>query len=67
MAGQTSHTDIWFGPKTLAVVEEEEIVEYILEWDTRGFSSQRADVENMTNLLLAKLGIRHVGKCWTDC
>ena len=66
MAGRTPQTDAQFGPKTLTAAEEEAIVEYILERDARGFSPQRADVEDMANLLLAKRGIRRVGKCWTD-
>ena len=67
MAGRTPQTDTRFGPKTLTVVEEEAVVQYILKRDARGFSPRRADVEDMANLLLAKHGIRRIGKCWTDC
>ena len=62
MAGRTPQTDTRFGPKNLTAAEEEAIVQYILEWDARGFSPRRADVEDIANLLLAKHGIRRVGK-----
>lgn len=51
---------------TLTPSEEDAIVRYIIELDTRGFSPRRADVEDMANLLLAKCGARRVGKNWTD-
>jgi hypothetical protein len=50
----------------LTEAEEDVIVQYILQLDSRGFSPRKADVEDMANLLLAKRDARRGGKCWTD-
>jgi hypothetical protein len=66
MAGRASQADSHYGPTTLTSAEEEAIVQYIFQLDTRGFSPRRADVQDMADLLMAKRGARPVGKCWTD-
>ena len=48
----------------LTIEEEEVIVRYILDLDTRGFSPRKAEVEDMANLLLTRRGATRVGKCW---
>jgi hypothetical protein len=50
--------------QNLTTVEEEVIVQYILDRDSRGFSPRVADVGDMANLLLRKRHARPVGKNW---
>jgi hypothetical protein len=40
------------------MAEEDAIVQYISQLDARGFSLQKADVEDMANLLLLKRDAR---------
>lgn len=47
----------------LTLEEEEVIIQYILDLDSRGFSPKKAEVEDMANLLLAKRNAPPVGKC----
>ena len=53
-----------YRPKThkLTAIEEEVIVKYILDLDTRGFSPWLTSVEDMANLLLAERVSGRVGK-----
>jgi hypothetical protein len=48
----------------LTTIEEDVIVQYILDRDSRGFSPRVADVGDMANLLLRKRDARPVGKNW---
>jgi hypothetical protein len=48
----------------LTTIEEEVIVQYVLDRDSRGFSSRIADVGDMANLLIRKRDTRPVGKNW---
>jgi hypothetical protein len=66
MAGKPSKADKTNGKPTLTTAEEDAIIQYILDLDSRGFSPRRADVQDMADLLMAKRGARCVGKCWTD-
>ncbi|KAK2684214.1 hypothetical protein QWA68_017026, partial [Fusarium oxysporum] len=66
MAGKPSKTDTHSSQSNLTIAEEDAIVQYISQLDSRGFSPQKADVEDMANLLLLKRDARRVGKCWTD-
>lgn len=66
MTGRTTRSDKTNGSPTLTLDEEEAIVQYILDLDSRGFSPRRCDVEDMANLLTAKRNSRRVGKNWTD-
>ena len=66
MAGKASKADTRHGRSNLTAAEEDAIVRYILDLDARGFSPRRCDVQDMTNLLLAKRAAQRVGKNWTD-
>ncbi len=66
MAGKTSKADTHHGQLNLTAAEEEAIIRYVIDLDSRGFSPRRCDVRDMADLLMAKRGARHVGKCWTD-
>ncbi|KFY28655.1 hypothetical protein V491_00357, partial [Pseudogymnoascus sp. VKM F-3775] len=48
----------------LTKTEEEVIVRYILDLDTRGFAPRIAGVEDMANLILISRGGRRVGQLW---
>jgi hypothetical protein len=50
----------------LIIAEEDVIVQYILQLDSRGSSPQKTDVEDMANLLLLKRDAPRVGKCWNN-
>ena len=50
----------------LTLAEEEAIVQYILDLDSRGFSPTKCEVEDMANLLLSQRDATPVGKCWAD-
>ena len=43
-------------------LEEEAIVKYVLDLDSRGFSPQLRDVEDIANLLLSERDASRVGK-----
>ena len=62
MNGITPKADSYHGRSNLTKIEEEVIVQYILDRDSRGFPPRPADVSAMANLLLQKRGTRHVGK-----
>jgi hypothetical protein len=46
----------------LTDLEEDTIVRYILDLDSRGFMSRLASVKNITNLLLESQGVLYIGK-----
>jgi hypothetical protein len=66
MKGQTAKADSHNARSKLTKIEEEGIVRYILDQDSRGFSPRIADVGDMANLLLQKRDARHVGKNWPN-
>ncbi|EAQ92247.1 hypothetical protein CHGG_00482 [Chaetomium globosum CBS 148.51] len=58
--------DSYHGRSNLTKIEEEVIVQYVLDRDSRGLLPRPADVIDMANLLLQKRDARHVGKNWTS-
>lgn len=52
--------------RKLTLLEEEAIVQYILDLDSRAFSPRRSAVEDMANRLLAERDGGRVGKNWTS-
>jgi hypothetical protein len=66
MNGQTAKADSYHGRSNLTKIEEEAIVQYILDQDSRRFSPRIVDVGDIANLLLRKRGARHVGENWPD-
>ncbi|KAF6803059.1 transposase [Colletotrichum musicola] len=62
ITGRTARSDKTNGSPTLTPGEEEAIVQYILDLDSRGFSPQRCNVEDIANLLTAKYNSRRIGK-----
>ncbi|EAQ88884.1 hypothetical protein CHGG_05503 [Chaetomium globosum CBS 148.51] len=66
MNGITPKADSYHGRSNLTKIEEEVIVQYVLDRDSRGLSPRPADVIDMANLLLQERDARHVGKNWTS-
>ena len=64
MEGRSAFKDSRSGKLNLIKLEEEAIVQYILDLDSRGFSPKIADVGDMANLLLQKRGAKPIGKNW---
>jgi hypothetical protein len=64
-AGRPPRRDIRLKSIKLTLVEEEAIVQYVLDLDTRGLPPRLADVEDMANRLLAQRDSERVGKHWT--
>jgi hypothetical protein len=62
--GRTSITERRPAMQILTEIEEEVVVRYILDLDTRGFSPRIADVEAMVNSILKSRNARPVGKQW---
>jgi hypothetical protein len=50
----------------LTKTEEETIIQYILDLDSRGFSPRLSEVEDMANKILGPRTDRRVGKCWAQ-
>ena len=48
----------------LTEIEEEVIVQYILDLDTRGFPPRVEEVDDMANNILSTRGTRRAGKLW---
>ena len=63
-AGKPARRDCQPNSKKLTQLEEEVIVNYILDLDTRGFSPTYAAVRDMANKLLAARGAGQVGVHW---
>lgn len=66
MAGRPARQDTHANNKRLTKIEEEVIVQYVLDWDSRGYSLVLADVEDMANSLLRDRGSGAVGKHWAQ-
>ena len=60
-AGKPARRDCQPNSKKLTELEEEVIVRYILDLDTRGFAPTYAAVRDMADKLLAARGGGHVG------
>ena len=63
-AGRPSRSDCAPNSKRLTELEEESIVTYILDLDSREIGATRTMVEDMANNLLAERGEQPVGKHW---
>ena len=64
MLGKPAKRDCRNKRHNLTLTEEETIVRYILDLDSRGFPPLIAGVEDMANLLLERRGAKRVGKQW---
>jgi hypothetical protein len=62
MNGRPSRSDIRANSYKLTKLEEMVIVNYILNQDSRGFSPQQANVEDMANNLLKTYEVKPIGK-----
>jgi hypothetical protein len=60
--GQPSCSDTQANSLNLTKLEEGVIVNYILDWDSRGFSPRQADVEDIANYLQKCWRVKPVGK-----
>jgi hypothetical protein len=63
-AGKPARRDCQPNSKKLTQVEEEVIVSYILDLDSRGFAPTYAAVRDMADRLLAARGASQVGQKW---
>src|SRR5690554_5045973 len=66
MNGRRARQDTHANSKKMTELEEEAIIKYILDLDSRGFSPQLRDVEDMANLLLTERDASRVGKHWAS-
>jgi hypothetical protein len=64
MTGRTPRRELRVNCLKLTELEEEVLVRYILDLDTRGFAPRLAGVEDMANYILESRGGKHVGKLW---
>ncbi len=64
MNGVTPKADSRPVSQSLTEIEEDVVVQYILDLDSRGFPPLIGDVEAMVNSILASRGARRVGKQW---
>ena len=62
LASQSPRNETKANCHKLTEVEEEVIVRYILDLDTRGFTPRLAGVEDITNYILESRGRKHVRK-----
>jgi hypothetical protein len=54
------------GIQKLTATEEQTIVQYILNLDSRGFAPRLCEVADMADKLLGVRGGQPVGKCWAE-
>lgn len=66
MNGRTSKPESRPAAHRLTAIEEEVVVHYILDLDTRGFPPQHTAIEDIANLLLAQRDGGCVGKHWAE-
>jgi hypothetical protein len=62
MAGRTYHPESKANCHKLTDLEEDTIVRYILDLDSRGFAPRLASIKDIANLLLESRGVLRVGK-----
>ena len=62
MNGYTTLSERRPAVQLLTELEEEVLVRYILDMDTRGFAPRLAGVEDIANYILESRRGRHVGK-----
>ncbi|PQE08069.1 DDE superfamily endonuclease protein [Rutstroemia sp. NJR-2017a WRK4] len=66
MAGRQPQSETTLRVRRFSVIEEDIIVQYVLDLDSRGFPPSLSTVEDMANHLVALKGERHVGKHWVE-
>jgi hypothetical protein len=66
MAGRQSYAETTLRMRRLSEIEEEIIVRYVLDLDSKGFPPSLSTVEDMANHLAHLKGERHVGKHWVE-
>lgn len=66
MNGRRARQDTRANSKKMTELEEEAIVKYVLDLDSRGFSPPLRDVEDIANLLLTERDASRVGKHWAS-
>lgn len=66
MNGRRTRRDTRLNSMKLTDLEENTLLEYILDLDSRGFLHRLADMEDMANILLAERDAGHVGKHWAS-
>ena len=66
MNGATSRNNIKPNCLKLTILEEETIIRYIFDRDSRGFSPRLADVEGMANYLVKACRGKRVSKNWAQ-
>lgn len=66
MNGRVAKQESRHAAHRLTITEEEAVVQYILDLDTRGFAPRHAGVEDMANLLLTRRNGGRVGKHWAE-
>jgi len=64
MAGRTYCPESKANYYKLTDLEEDMIIRYIFDLDSRGFAPRVASIEDMANLLLESRGVLCVGKNW---
>lgn len=64
--GITPHTNRRPGMAKLTATEEQTLIQYILDLDSRGFAPRLTEVEDMANKLLAARHRDPVGQCWAQ-
>ena len=64
MNGRTTMTERRPAVQKLTEIEEEVVVQYILDLDSRGFPPSIGDVAEMANHILVSRGAQRVGKQW---
>jgi hypothetical protein len=62
--GRTPRSEYRPASTNLTPIEEEVLIQYILDLDSRGFAPRLASVEDMANLLLKLREKKRVGKLW---
>jgi hypothetical protein len=66
MAGRRSHVESTLRIRRLSFIEEDIIVQYVLELDSRGFPPSLSAVEDIANHLVGVKRERHIGKYWVE-
>jgi len=64
ISGRTFRRDTMPNSKKMTPTEEEALLQYLLDLDTRGQPCRISDVEDMANLLLKERNGGRVGKLW---
>lgn len=66
MKGRRARNEVPANSMRLTVLEEETLLKFILDLDSRGFPPRLSGVEEMANLLLAERGGGRVGQNWAS-